>query len=784
MIILNIKHMNKLSKLTLLLAFCAGMIACSGGERVKGDYGVIPLPQEMTMQNAAPFVLGKSTKIFYPEGNEKMQKNAMFLSSYIKEITGYELKVKAGSPGKGISLVIDQSVSNKEGYQLKVEKGGIRIAGSSEAGVFYGIQTLRKSIPANATGMDVELPAVVINDYPRFAYRGMMLDVSRHFFPIDSIKTYIDMLALHNQNSFHWHLSDDQGWRIEIKKYPKLTEFGSIRKETVIGHNHGADGEYDGKEYGGFYTQDQICDIVAYAADRHITIIPEIDLPGHQQAALAAYPELGCTGGPYEVWTHWGISDDVICAGNDKAMEFLENVLAEVIELFPSEYIHVGGDECPKVRWAKCPKCQARIKAEGIKADSKHTAEEYLQSYVISRMERFVESKGRHIIGWDETLEGGLAPNATVMSWRGMSGGIEAAKQKHNVIMTPNTFVYLDYYQSMDTELEPLAIGGYLPLKKVYSFEPTEGIPSEYQSYVIGAQANLWTEYIPTFSQVQYMVMPRMDAVAETQWSDPSQKDYDNFLIRLIRMTKLYDRLGYTYAKHLFDIDADIEANVDNGSLDITLKRVGDGEIYYTLDGSEPNETSSKYESTVQIKENSKFRAVVIRPTGKSRIFKQDVFFNKATLKPVTLKEQPNPKYTFKGAQILADGVRGGNNYKTGEWIGFVGNDLDATIDLQEVSDVSRVAFNMNVKMGEWIMGATSCTVKVSVDGTNFKEVATKKIDEIKKDDKAGVYTNELTFDPVKARYVEVIIRGGNLPKWHSGAGKPGYIFIDEIDIQ
>ena len=288
----------------------------------------------------------------------------------------------------------------------------------------------------------------------------------------------------------------------------------------MIGHNSGT---YDGKEYGGFYTQDQIRDVINYAAERHITIIPEIDMPGHQLAALATYPELGCTGGPYDVWGQWGVADDVICAGNEKSMQFLEDVLSEVIDLFPSEYIHVGGDECPKVRWEKCPKCQARIKAEGIKGDKKHSAEEYLQSYVISRMEKFVESKGRHIIGWDEILEGGLAPNATVMSWRGMDGGIEAAKQKHNVVMTPNTYVYLDYYQSADTDLEPEAIGGYLPLEKVYSFEPTAGISPEDQKYVIGAQANLWTEYIPTFSQVEYMIMPRIDAVADIQWSDPSK---------------------------------------------------------------------------------------------------------------------------------------------------------------------------------------------------------------------------------------------------------------------
>ena len=431
-------------------------------------------------------------------------------------------------------------------------------------------------------------------------------------------------------------------------------------------------------------------------------------------------------------------------------MQFLEDVLSEVIDLFPSEYIHVGGDECPKVRWEKCPKCQARIKAEGIKGDKKHSAEEYLQSYVISRMEKFVESKGRHIIGWDEILEGGLAPNATVMSWRGMDGGIEAAKQKHNVVMTPNTYVYLDYYQSADTDLEPDAIGGYLPLEKVYSFEPTAGISPEDQKYVIGAQANLWTEYIPTFSQVEYMIMPRIDAVADIQWSDPSKKDYQTFLPRVARMTQLYDRLGYNYGKHIFDINASLTTNTENGTLDIALTKLGEGDIYYTVDGSDPTIASIKYEGPVQINQDCEFKAIVVRPNGTSRIFSEDIFFNKATMKPITLKEQPSKGYVFNGAQVLVDGLRGGSNYKTGHWLGFQGKDLDATIDLKEPTEIQKVSFNTNVVKGDWIMGASAVTVKVSDDGKNFKEVASKKIPELTQNDKDGLYPQEISFAPVK----------------------------------
>lgn len=774
--------MSTLSKYALILAACTGMLSCSNNKTVRGNYGIVPLPQEMAEQQGASFELTPSTQISYPDGNELMKQNASFLSSYIKEATGYELPVVAGVAGKGINLSLDKNIQNPEGYKLVVTANGIQISGETEAGVFYGIQTLRKSIPT-AKGANIELPAVNINDYPRFKYRGMMLDVGRHFFPVDSVKKYIDILALHNINTFHWHLTDDQGWRIEIKKYPKLTEIGSKRSETVIGHNSG---KYDGQEYGGFYTQDEIRDVVKYAQERYITIIPEIDMPGHQQAALASYLELGCTGGPYEVWKQWGVSEDVICAGNEQAMQFLEDVLAEIIELFPSKYIHVGGDECPKVRWEKCPKCQARIKAEGIKGDKKHSAEEYLQSYVISRMEKFVESKGRHIIGWDEILEGGLAPNATVMSWRGMEGGTEAARQKHDVVMSPNTFVYLDYYQSSDTENEPQAIGGYLPLEKVYSFEPVpEGLTPEEQKYIIGAQANLWTEYIPTFSQVEYMVLPHMGALAETQWTDPSKKDYRSFLPRMIHLTEVYDRLGYNYAKHIFDINATLTPNTESGMLEISLLKFGDGDIYYTLDGSVPTRNSIKYESPVSIDKDTDFKAIVIRPNGNvSRLFNEQIRFNKATIKPVTLKESPSKGYTFNGASVLVDGLSGNENYKTGRWLGFQGKDVDAVIDLKTPTEFSIISFNTNVVKGDWIMGATKIVVKISDDGKTFREIANKAIPVLKQDDKDGLYPQEITFKPVTARYVEVIIKGSKLPSWHGGAGSDAFLFVDEIIVE
>ncbi len=544
--------MKQIIKLTGCLVAIAGLATSCHSVLQEANYQIIPLPQEIVAVQDAPFTLTSSVKILYPEGNEQMQRNAQFLADYLKTATGKTFTTATGTAGdQTIVLSLGLEAENPEAYRLKVAKNGVTITAPTEAGVFYGIQSLRKSLPV-ALNAEISLPAVEINDYPRFGYRGAHFDVARHFFSVEEVKTYIDMMALHNMNRLHWHLSEDQGWRIEIKGYPKLTEIGSQRKETVIGRNSG---KYDGKPYGGFYTQEEAKDIVAYAAERYVTVIPEIDLPGHMQAALAAYPELGCTGGPYEVWPMWGVSDNVLCAGEDATLRFIDGVLTEIMEIFPSKLIHVGGDECPKTKWETCPKCQARIKQLGLTSDGKHTKEEKLQSFIINHAEKFLNDHGRQIIGWDEILEGGLAPNATVMSWRGEVGGIEAAKQKHDVIMTPNTYLYFDYYQSQDIANEPFAIGGYLPVDRVYSYEPlpAELTPAE-QKYIIGVQANLWTEYIPTFSHAQYMVLPRWAALSEVQWTMPEKKNYTDFLIRLPRLINWYEAEGYNYAKHVFDI--------------------------------------------------------------------------------------------------------------------------------------------------------------------------------------------------------------------------------------
>ena len=527
----------------------AGFMLLSCNTEVKeANYQIIPLPQEISvMDQAAPFILSNGTKIMYPEGNEKMQKNAEFLASYIKDLTGKSLAVQAGTDGKGIILQLGGNAENPEGYQLKVTSDQVVISGPTEAGVFYGIQTLRKSIPV-AQGVDIALPAVEINDYPRFSYRGAMLDVSRHFFPVDSVKRFIDMLALHNINRFHWHLTDDQGWRIEIKKYPLLTQIGSRRAETLVGrYDKNKEGVYDGKPYGEFYTQEEIREIVSYAAERHIEVIPEIEMPGHGLAALTAYPWLGCTGGPYAVWTHWGISDDVYCAGKETTFEFIEKVLTEVLALFPSKLIHIGGDECPKGRWKACPLCQQRIREEGLK-------DEYqLQSYFIHRIERWMHTHGREIIGWDEILQGGISKTANIMSWNGSDPGIKAAQRGNPVIMTPKWYCYFDYSQTSDPErYEPLGNTRYVSVRQAYRLDPCDRLTLPDQKRIRGVQCNLWTEYIADIRHAQHMVLPRMAALAETGWAN-DRKDYNDFVRRIPALVAVYKAEGYNYAPYLFE---------------------------------------------------------------------------------------------------------------------------------------------------------------------------------------------------------------------------------------
>ncbi|MCI6160892.1 MAG: beta-N-acetylhexosaminidase [Prevotellaceae bacterium] len=529
-------------KLFMMMVFCTTLFTTNAAE---ADYNVIPLPQSIAAAKGAPFKLDASACIVYAGADIQMKQNAGFLSEYVEKITGVKLNVvdKKNKKTPAVVLTIDSKIKGKEAYRIQVSNQTITISGSTAAGVFYGIQTLRKALPVVAPGEEVLLPAVVINDQPRFGYRGMHLDCARHFFPIDFVKKYIDILALHNMNVFHWHLTDDQGWRLEIKKYPKLTQIGSMRSGTVMGHNSDVD---DAIPYGGFYTQEQAREIVEYARMRHITVIPEIDLPGHTRAALAAYPEYGCTGGPYEVGHTWGVYFDVLCLGQEKTYRLVLDILDEVLDIFPSEYIHIGGDETPTRRWSECPRCQKL-------ATDRNIPMKKIQAYFTNRIEKHVNEKGRRIIGWDEILGGDINQSATIMSWTGIEPGEKAARLGHDVIMTPSSHLYFDHYQTQSTGSEPMAIGGYSPIEKVYGLDPApDTLPESSRTHILGVQANLWTEYITCPNQAEYMVMPRMAALAEIQWTPTAKKDFEQFKSRMTRFAKLYDHYGYVYAWHLW----------------------------------------------------------------------------------------------------------------------------------------------------------------------------------------------------------------------------------------
>ena len=716
---------------TLLLS------ACTKEQLPVANYDIIPRPKEVRLNEEKPFELGPKTIVYYESG---LQREAQFLVEYVNDIMGYVLQMQEyQSQPDGIVLkLVPEVFDQTEAYEINITPKQVEIRGADAAGVFYGIQTLRKSLPVSPIdsrhptsprGNDMgepnsqfsivncQFPCVTIKDYPTFNYRGMHLDPCRHFIPLDSVKVYIDMLAMHNMNQFHFHLSDDQGWRIEIKKYPELTEMGAYRNGTVIGHNGNL---YDTICHGGFYTQDELRDFIEYAAERHINIIPEIDLPGHMQAALACYPQLGCTGGPYEVWKRWGVSEEVLCAGNEETMQFVEDVLNEVMDVFPSPYIHIGGDECPKVRWEKCPKCQAKIKELGIKKDDKFSAEDYLQSYVMNRMAKVVEARGRCVIGWDEILEGNVSESAIIMSWRGTEGGIEAARKGHDVIMAPSSHLYFDYYQSEDIASEPMCIGGYLPVERVYEFQPLpEELTPEQQKHIIGLQANIWTEYIAHFWHVQYMALPRMEALTEIQWNNPQERDFEAFVERCRHMAQLYDLYHYTYADHIFN----------------------------------------------------------------PQVWADTVEANLATRKPITLRQQPAEQYTYEGAVVLNDGNLGRGAYNSGRWLGFCGYPMDAVIDLEQPAEMQHVRFHALTNKGAWIYNPSQVKVLVSDDGENFREVAQKDIPISTWADSDGIFAYELDFEPVKAKYVEVIITGYDLPEDHSGFGYPAWIFVDEIEV-
>ena len=771
----------------LLLTLAAGIVLCSCGSH-DPQIAIVPYPNHLETGRGTYRVTDRPVTCD-SRTDERTQRAVVGFAARLATVTGGTNPVTVADevPASGIRFVTDESLP-AEGYELNVDGEGIEVRASQFPGFLYALQSLEQLLPAAVYGTEPapdaawEVPCVKIADAPRFAYRGMHLDVARHFFSVDEVKRYIDVMAIHKLNTLHWHLTDDQGWRIEIKRYPELTAVGSIRKATVVRKEWGT---YDGTPYGGFYTQDEIRDVVKYAADRGVTVIPEIDLPGHMLAALTAYPELGCTGGPYEVWGRWGVADDVLCPGREKTFEFLEGVLTEVMELFPSEYIHIGGDECPKVRWEKCPRCQAKIRQLGLKDDGEHTAEHYLQSYVTDRIGKFLAQHGRRIIGWDEILEGRAPSDAVVMSWRGSEGGIAAAKLGHDVIMTPNSHFYFDYYQSLDTDAEPFGIGGYIPMEQVYSYDPAfPELTPEQQKHILGVQANLWTEYVLSDEHLEYMLLPRLAALSEVQWCQPETKDWNRF-IGSFRMDEIYSQMGYEFAKHIFGVTASYAVDPEKGGVVMTLTTQGGAPIRYTLDGSDPTASSPLYKAPVTIGESCTFKAAALREGMQTPVYTRKFDFNKATGRRIALNAAPTLKYTYGGASLLVDGYRGGPVYSNGAWIGFLNEPLDVTIDMQGAKPYSAVTVESLVETGEWVFPPSSVGVYLSDDGSEFTEAALMSVPQETAGSPDGVKPFKVLFPETSARYLRVVARTVDpIPAWHGAAGQKAHMFVDEIIVE
>ena len=552
-----------MKKLSFFLFIALVIASTLSANAQRAEYDVIPLPKEVKVDSANVFVLKNGMGVSFDASNEEVYRNVLFFRQWIEETTGITLKLAPGDKKAAVRMSLDYpkakgevesdlTEQQKEAYMINVDKKGIAIIARQPIGLFRAAQTLRKSLPIVKNADKVELPYAEILDEPRFEYRGVLLDCGRHYFTVEFIKKFLDVMALHGSNQFHWHLTEDQGWRFEVKAYPSLAQKGSVRAETVIGP--GNSGIYNGTPYGGYYTQEECREVVRYAAERYINVVPEIDLPGHMQSALHVFPHLGCTGGPYPVRTYWGVSREVLCGGNPETLTFLKTVLGELCDVFPSKYIHIGGDECPKHRWQKCPTCQAKIKELGLKNDGKHTPENQLQSYINREVESFMKERGRAIIGWDEILEGGLSGESIIMSWRGTKGGIAAARQGHRVIMSPNVFSYIDHPQLKDLGKQPRTTDSYIvSASKVYSFEPLipDSLTKEQQRLILGPQVNLWTEHVAYPQHAFYQLLPRLGASSEVQWCNPDQKNFDYFKKRLPRLKKLYDLLGVNYCKQL-----------------------------------------------------------------------------------------------------------------------------------------------------------------------------------------------------------------------------------------
>ncbi|WGH76321.1 family 20 glycosylhydrolase [Tenacibaculum tangerinum] len=724
---------------------------------------IIPIPVSQTITEGT-FILNNAVSVNY---QDEFKSVANYFSEYIEK--QYDITLTTAKTGAKIQFLKDDTLKNEEAYILTITPKEIIISASSAKGAFYGVQSLLQLMPVATNSKSMAIQCLEIKDSPRFVYRGMHLDVARHFFSVDFIKKYIDMLAMLKMNTFHWHLTEDQGWRIEIKKYPKLQEVAAYRKETLIGHYSDQPHQFDGKRYGGYYTQEEIREVVTYAAERQVTIIPEIEMPGHSQAAIAAYPELGCTGDTIEVATKWGVFEDIYCP-KETTFQFLEDVIDEVVSLFPGKYIHIGGDEAPKKRWRNCAHCQQLIKEKGLKDEHE------LQSYFITRMEQYINSKGKQLIGWDEILEGGLAPNATVMSWRGTKGAVEAAKAHHNVVLTPNSHCYFDHYQSTH-ENEPLAIGGFLPLEKVYHFNPIpKELTKEEAQYVLGAQGNVWTEYMKTPEKVEYMIFPRVAALSEVVWSSSKQKNYDDFKKRLLSFFKRLDHLSINHANHLYELRGK-PLYAKDSTFYILEAQISGKDIRFTLDGTIPTEKSTLYTAPIPITKSVTIKAASFDKKEQiGAVFSKDILKHKAINQTISLSVPPNPTYGKGGKEILINGIQGNKSrYGDKEWLGFDTDSVSITIDFEKPTAISSIITRFYNSVGSWIYPPKKYTVSLNNGFT--KEVVLNTTSET-------TVKSRISIPKQTVKQLNITISCfGKIPEGEQGAGHLAWLFIDEIIV-
>lgn len=776
-------------------------------------YTIIPRPAELEARTGE-FTISSNTTIMVPFAQADLKAIVDTFANQLNRTSGLGVPVrnvnKMALPGNLIQFLPSRDTTlGAEGYRLNATDQFVTIEAATPKGFFYAVQTLYQLLPPAVLGkgqraqeleqqtagptpqaptpkpLTLTIPACRIQDRPRYSYRGLHLDVSRHFFSVDFIKRYIDLMSLHKFNNFHWHLTDDQGWRIEIKKYPKLTQIGSQRRETIVGHYDDYDPQvFDGKPYGGFYTQDEVREVIRYAATKYINVIPEIEMPGHALAALAAYPELGCTQrsvdtGPYQTATKWGVFEDVFCP-TEQTFTFLQDVLTEVIDLFPSKYIHIGGDECPKAAWKKSEFCQQLIKREGLRNENE------LQSWFITRIDKFVTSKGRRIIGWDEILEGGLSPNATVMSWRGTKGGIEAARQRHDVIMTPGQFCYFDHYQG-DPAQEPTAFGGVLPLKLVYSYNPTPAdLSATEATHILGAQGNLWTEYIETADNVDYMVWPRAAALAEVVWTPLPLKNYDDFSRRLTTHFERLANLNVAFARTFFDVSLSAKPTVD-GKVEVTLTASNKAvDIRYTTDGSVPSGESPRYEKPLVLDQSTTVRAAAFaqnRPLSQLAKVQKEYIISKATSKSYTHASPPTTGRPDKN-YLLTNGITAGmGGYEVTDVVSFA-NDVNAVVDLGQPQPIQSVRVGFLKYTARNICLPKQVDISVSDDGQTFRPVLTTKTNAAE-GGKRGIVRLPFDFAPTTARYVRITAQNaGRVPAGLRNPGKAAQLAVDEIEVR